>query len=78
MTLEQIAAERDAALARVRDLEAALRHAARLGKALECVRELCAGDRNPRWADDQQTTHTRGVIVDICEGAALAKGQADG
>lgn len=38
-------------------------------RALEQIKTLVAGDRVPNWKDDWQTTHTRGLILDIIDGA---------
>lgn len=43
--------------------------------ALEQIKKLVAGDRVPNWEDDWQTTHTRGLILDIIDGAISVSSQ---
>lgn len=40
-----------------------------LRSALEQVKARVVGERVPFWTDDWETTHSRGVIADICDAA---------
>ena len=51
------------------DLRMLLQHISRMGAALQSIKDLTAGEKYPRWVDQDQVTHTRGVILDICDSA---------
>lgn len=41
----------------------------RLRAAIEEIKARVVGERVPYWTDDWETTHSRGVIADICDAA---------
>lgn len=40
--------------------------------ALKTIKKTVCGERIPNWESDWNTTHTRGIIADVCD-IAIAK-----